>query len=168
EEYAVIRRDVYPALRHSDYTVKYAIRTYIDIEELKAVFASDPRRLRPVDFNRIADLYRDKDFDRYAEVMMKAAEIHPDDQQVNLNAANIAMQKGDLDSAAAYVAKAGDSPEATYTRGVLAALRGDEGRAEECFRLAASQGMQKAQDELDSLAELRSRPTVEYLIELKD
>ena len=37
KEYKFLLDSIYPALRHSDYTVKYKIRTYVDIEELKQV-----------------------------------------------------------------------------------------------------------------------------------
>ncbi len=162
-EYKLILDSVYPALRHSDYTVKYRIRTYIDIEELKRVFASTPERLRPVDFSRIADTFT-LGSPEYDEVMLKAVEIHPLDPQANVNAASIAMRHDDLDAAARYLDRAGDSPEALYTRGVLAARRGDDAGARFYLDLAAKGGLEQASRQLDILNEMRSRPTVTYLI----
>lgn len=162
-EYKLILDSVYPALRHSDYTVKYRIRTYIDIEELKRVFASTPERLRPVDFSRIADTFT-LGSPEYDEVMLKAVEIHPLDPQANVNAASIAMRRDDLDAAARYLDRAGDSPEALYTRGVLAARRGDDAGVRFYLDLAAKGGLEQASRQLDILNEMRSRPTVTYLI----
>ena len=155
---------VYPALRHSDYTVKYRIRTYVDIEELKRVYTSTPDRLRPVDFQRIAATYP-VDSPEYKEVFMTAVKIHPRDEAANLNAANISMERGDLNAAAAYLANAGDTPESVYARGVLAARTGDNLRARDLMRAAADRGLDIAAEELAKLEALINAPTVEYLIE---
>jgi len=56
-EYKFLLDSIYPSLRHSDYTVKYRIKTYVDIDELKRIFSQDPSKLRPVDFQRIAATY---------------------------------------------------------------------------------------------------------------
>lgn len=164
EEYKLILDSVYPALRHSDYTVKYAIRTYVDIDELKRVFKTDPRRLRPVDFSRIAATYA-PDSKEYKEVFMKAVEIYPRNEEANLNAANIMMEQNNLKQAATYLGHAGDSPEAIYTRAVLAARTGDFERAEKYLQLASNLGFATATEELRRLKEIQSRPTVEYFIE---
>ncbi|MDE7142169.1 MAG: DUF3868 domain-containing protein, partial [Muribaculaceae bacterium] len=163
-EYKIILDSVYPALRHSDYTVKYRIRTFVDIEELKRVYASTPDRLRPVDFQRIAATYG-ADSPEYKEVFMTAVKVHPRDEAANLNAANITMERGDLNAAAAYLANAGDTPESVYARGVLAALTGDNARARALLQAASERGLDIAAEELANLDTLLSAPTVEYLIE---
>lgn len=164
EEYKIILADVYPALRHSDYKVKYSIRTYTDIEELKRVFVSSPERLRPVDFSRIAATYP-VDSQEYKDVFMKAVEIYPDDELANLNAANIALERGDAASASRYLLKAGDSPEAIYTRGALAAQSGDLDRASRYMELAAGRGLDVAAVELGRLQSQMKEPKVKYLID---
>lgn len=163
EEYATILADVYPWLRHSDYTVKYAIRTYVDIDELKAVYASAPERLRPVDFQRIASTC-ETGSPEWREVMMTAVATHPADEKSNLNAANIAMAAGDLNAAAGYLARAGELPETIYARGVLAARQGDEQRAAMLMQAAAELGVDIAAMEVARLKSMRSRPTVKYFI----
>ena len=60
--------------------------------------------------------------------------------------------------------RSGDSAEATYMRGVLAAATGDLDRADRCFRLASDAGLELAARELDALRAHRHRKTVEYLI----
>ena len=55
--------------------------------------------------------------------------MYPDDVAANLNAANAAMNRKDCKSAEKYLQKAGDSAEAVYARGVLAALQGDYDKA---------------------------------------
>lgn len=167
EDYKIILADVYPALRHSDYKVKYSIRTYTDIEELKRVFASTPERLRPVDFSRIAATYP-SDSPEYKDVFMKAVEIYPDDELANLNAANIALERGDCAAASRYLLKAGDSPEAIYTRGLLAAQSGDFDRAARYMELAAGRGLEDASFELERLQSQMREPKVKYLVDTVD
>ena len=163
-EYKFLLDSIYPALRHSDYTVKYRIRTFVDIEELKAVYRTNPANLRPVDFERIAATLP-QGSPEYEEVYLKAVELYPADPEANLNAANIAMKHGDMDAATTYLRNAGDSPEATYSRATMAAINGDLQRAAELFNDAAERGMELAATERDRVMAIIKRPTVTYLIE---
>ena len=95
---------------------------------------------------------------------MTAVRMHPRDEAANLNAANISMERGDLNAAAGYLAHAGDTPEAIYTRGVLAARSGDLDRAASLLGAASNLGLDIAVVELGNLSRLRSAPTVTYLI----
>ncbi len=162
-EYKFLLDSIYPALRHSDYTVKYRIRTFVDIEELKAVYATNPANLRPVDFQRIAATYP-SDSPEYEQVYLKAVELYPADPEANLNAANIALRHGDRASAANYLRNAGDSPEAVFTRASLAAVNDDLQRAVELFDTAAAAGMEAAAVERDRVDAIIKRPRVTYLI----
>lgn len=164
KEYKLLLDSVYPALRHSDYTIKYRIKTYATVEELLQVYKQTPERMRPVDFQRIAAIYPTGS-DTYKEIMLKAVGIHPTDAKSNLNAANIALQAGDFGKADQYLNRAGDSPEAQYTRGVLAGMTGDTDRALMLFKNAATHGFRPAQEQADRLNEIIHRETVEYLIE---
>ncbi len=163
KEYKFLLDSIYPALRHSDYTVKYKIRTYVDIAELKRVYAENPSNLRPVDFQRIASTF-EPGSDEYEAVYLKAAEVHPSDRQAALNAANIMMKHGRLDEAGKLLDNAGDSPEATYSRANLAALYGDMDRARSLFDRAAGEGMAKGASRRDMLDDMRRRERVKYLV----
>lgn len=164
KQYKWLLENVYPTLRHSDYTVKYLIKTYIDIEALKRAYKNSPERLRPIDFQRVADTYTPHT-PEWAEVILKAVEYYPKDQMANLNAANIMMERNQLTEAASYMDKAGDSREAIYTRGVLAARQGDLKRAKQLLEMASEQGMKQAQAELLTLNEMLNRPKVKLFIE---
>lgn len=159
QEYKLILDSVYPALRHSDYTVKYQIRTFVDIDELKRVYASTPERLRPVDFQLIANTFPQgsKEFD---EVLMKAVEIHPYNHEANVNAANISIKGGEMKSAAKYLAHAGESAEAIYTRAQLAALQGDLVRCKQLLEVSAKLGFEPAERELENLNMLLERQQI--------
>ena len=95
KDYAVMLKQIYPWLRHSDYTVTYNIRVYTDIEEVRRVFRTDPSRLRLVDFYTLANGLVEGS-PEYFEVFEKAVEIYPEDNVANLNAANIAMQRATM------------------------------------------------------------------------
>lgn len=162
-EYKLMLDSVYPALRHSDYTVKYRIRAYATVEELLEVFKVTPERMRPVDFQRIAAIYP-VGSDQYNEIMLKAVEIHPYDPESNINAAGIALSKEDFNAAERYLSHAGNSPAAVYMRGVSAAMVKDYDRAERLFAEAADAGFAPAADELAKVKAIINRPCVKYLI----
>ena len=77
--------------------------------------------------------------------------MFPNDPVANLNAANIAMGKGDYVSAKNYLAKAGNSPEAIHARGVLSMLTGDLATAETLLKQAQSVGVKAAAVNLEEL-----------------
>ncbi|MBR5384684.1 MAG: DUF3868 domain-containing protein [Bacteroidales bacterium] len=75
----------------------------------------------------------------------------PPDEVINLNAANDALASGDIESAAAYLDKAGDSPEASNARAILAWLKGDAAEARAQFSAAAEAGLPQARTNLENL-----------------
>lgn len=163
KEYKFILDSIYPALRHSDYTVKYRIRTYVDIEELKRVYAGNPANLRPVDFERIASTMTPGS-PEWDEVYLKAAELYPNDTDAALNGANILMKQGKLTEAARLLNNAGERPEAFYSRATLAALNGDLQRAHTLFGQAADAGFSAARVQQENIDSMMKRNYVEYLI----
>ena len=126
--------DVFPSLRHSDYKVSYTIRPFT-VEEARDIIRTKPQQLSLNEMFLVANTYApgSKDYD---EVFETAVRIYPDDETANLNAAIIALRKGDLSAAARYLEKAGESAEALNARGVLAAKQGDYSAAEAAFGLS--------------------------------
>lgn len=163
EDYAVILKQIYPWLRHSDYTVEYAIRTFTTVEEIAAVYATDPSRLRNVDFYTLAQTYP-VGSPEYAAVIEKAVEIYPDDYGTNLNAATIELMRGNDLKAMTYLYRAGDTPEANFARGVVAARRGDYVEALRLFEIANNAGVAKAQDYIDNIRAIRNYYPVTILV----
>ena len=41
----ILLKEVYPGLRYSDYAVKYEVRTYTDINEIKRLIKTQPQKL---------------------------------------------------------------------------------------------------------------------------
>ncbi len=164
-DYAVMLKEIYPWLRHSDYTVKYRIKIYTDINNLNRLFESDPTRLRPVDFYTIAAQYPEGS-PEYLNVMQTAVEVYTEDPMLNLNAANIAFMAGDNDKAEKYLAKAGTSSETSFARGVLAARRGHFDEAKGHFSLAKEGGIEKADDYLENIETIKNHHPVTITAEL--
>lgn len=163
QDYAVILKEIYPWLRHSDYRVTYAIRTYTSLDEIRRVYQEDPSRLRNVDFYTLAQSYPEGSKD-YTDVFMKAVEVYPDDPMLNLNAANIEMERGNLEKAQSHLLKSGNGGLAEYARGVLAAHRQDWNEAERRFTSARDKGVEQAGTYLDMVSSLKEFHPVKYHI----
>ncbi len=164
EDYSVILKQIYPWLRHSDYTVRYSIRTYTDLAEIRRVYEADPTRLRNVDFYTLAQSYPEGS-QEYCDVFETAVEVYPDDPGSNLNAANIEMRRGNLDRAQSYLLKAGRTAEADFARGVIAAKRGDHAEALRYFNIAREAGVPHADEYIRSVEAIRDYYPVTYSVD---
>lgn len=154
EAYARLLEEIYPSLRHSDYRVEYTIRSYTSPEEILAVMEQNPFKLSPDEFFAAAQTL-DPDSDLFRRVLETAAKVHPDSEAANLNAASVAIKAGNLTDAELYLSRAGNSPEALYSRGLLAMALKDYGRAELLLNQAAAMGYTKANELLPQIPALR-------------
>lgn len=150
EDYRFLLQNCYPALRHTDYRIAYDIRSYSDPEEIKFVLATQPQKLSLNEFYLVAREY-EPGTDEFSEVYETAVRMYPADEVANLNAANAAMRRGDLDGAERYLAKAGQSPETVYTRGALAIRKKDYDTARRYLGEAKALGVEQAAITLDEL-----------------
>lgn len=150
EDYRSLLQNCYPALRHTDYRIAYDIRSYSDAGEIKNVMKTRPQKLSLNEFHLVAQEY-EPGTDEFSEVYETAVRMYPADEIANLNAANAAMRRGDLDGAERYLAKAGQSPEAIYARGALAIRRADYDTARRYLTEAKAFGVQQAGITLDEL-----------------
>lgn len=139
EDYKVMLDTYYPALRRSDYCIEYTVVSYMSVDRIREIMATASQNLSLDEMFRLAESY-DKNSDEYKEIFEAAVRLFPEDETANLNAANVAMSRGELARAARYLDKAGDSAEAVYARGVLSGLQGDAANAEQLLRKAGSLG----------------------------
>ena len=152
EEYRFLLQTVYPGLRHSDYTIEYTIRSYTDLAEIERLLHTQPQKLSLDEMYRLAQTC-EPGSDLYNEVFEVAVRMYPEDATANLNAANAAMARRDFKSAERYLAKAGDSAEAAYARGVLKGLQGDFEGARTQVLEALKLGMPDTERILEHLGE---------------
>ena len=150
EEYRFLLHNCYPALRHTDYRIAYDIRSYSDAEEIAHVMREQPQKLSLNEFYIVARQY-EPGTDEFTDVFETAVRMYPSDETANLNAANAAMRRGDLDGAERYLAKAGNTPEAVYARGALAIRREDYDAARRHLNEAKALGVEQAAVTLDEL-----------------
>ena len=127
--YKILLRDVYPALRHSDYAVKYTIRNFT-VEEAKELLYTDPKQLSLSEMFQVAQTYGPGSR-QYNELFEIAVRMYPDDPVSNLNAANTAIGNKQLEQAKRYLSKSVDSPEKQLAEASIAMLEGDLDRAEQ-------------------------------------
>lgn len=153
EEYAFLLKEVYPGLRHSDYTVEYTVRNYVDVNEIIAVMATKPANLS-LNEMFVAATAMEPGSPEYNRAFEVAALLYPDSEVANLNAANIALQEGNLEKAANLLAKAGETPEAIYANGILNALQGNYAAAREYFARAARLKISDAPEALRQIEEI--------------
>lgn len=141
---------MYPPLRHTEYKIKYKVRRFLDPEEIRRVMKTEPAKLTLNDFNLAAEGYEpgSPEFNEVYDIMVR---IHPDSEIANLNAANAALQSGNLPAAEKYLAKAGSSPEAEYSRGLLKLMQEDYAGSKPAIEAAAANGIEGAAELLESL-----------------
>ncbi len=150
KEYKFLLDNCYPALRKTDYRIAYIIRTFSDIEEIKRVLKTQPQKLSLNEFYLAAQELA-PGTEEFTEVFEIAVRMFPNDETANLNAANAAMRRNELDKAERYLAKAGNTPEAVYARGAHAYLSGNYDAAETLFRKAKEMGVKEAVGTLEEL-----------------
>lgn len=140
EDYAYLLATVYPALRHSDYRIEYDIRIFSDPVEIRELMRTEPGKLNLSEIYLAAQGLQPGS-DEYNEIFETAVRLFPGEPIANLNAANAAMQRGDLVGAQRYLDRAGTSPQATYARGVYAALNGEYEEALRLVEKAYTEGL---------------------------
>ena len=123
-DYQFLLKNVYPWLRHTDYLIKYTVRSYTDVEEIKEVLRTRPQNLSLEEIYLLANSYPEGS-DEYNEVFETAVRLFPNDELANINAANIAMSRDDMLMAESYLLRAGDSGAADYARGMFFAKKKD-------------------------------------------
>ena len=150
QEYAVILNDIYPRLRHSDYTVSYTVRPF-SVEEAKQILKARPQQLSLQEMYLVAQTMEAGSAE-FNEVFDIAVRMFPDDPTANLNAACADLQRRDIASAEKHLQKAGNSAEALNARGTLAVMKKDYESARQLFAQAAAAGSADAKVNAERIA----------------
>ncbi|WP_455672388.1 DUF3868 domain-containing protein [Phocaeicola sp.] len=151
EQFNFMLKHWLPALRHSDYTIRYVVQPFT-VGQAIEVFNANPKNLSIEEMFRIAQTYPVGSAE-YNKVFMTAVLLNPEHPVANLNAACISLMQGDVVSAGGYLEKAPDSPEKTLAQGVLHLLKGEYVEAETLLREAEKEGLTQATENLKLLSE---------------
>ena len=152
--YPTILRDIYPALRHSDYVVKYTIRNFT-VDEAKELIYTDPKQLSLNEMFQVAQTY-EPGSERFNEVFEIAVRMYPDDPVSNLNAAMNAISIKRIEAARRYLTKVPASPERDLAEADILMLEGktDEAKAK-LESLRKTSVAAQAEDNLKQLETVR-------------
>ena len=141
-DYAVIMSDIYPRLRHSDYTVSYTVRPF-SVEEAKQILKTRPQQLSLQEMFLVAQTMEPGSTE-FNEVFDIAVRMFPDDPTANLNAACADLQRRYIASAEKHLQKADNSAAALNARGALAVMKKDYQLARQLFADAVAAGSEDA------------------------
>lgn len=155
EEYRFLLDNCYPALRHSDYTIEYEVKSYADPKEIERVLHTAPQNLSLEEFYILAETY-ESGSDEFNDLFETAVRMYPNDPVANLNAANSAILRKDYRSALRFLDKAGDLAEAKYARGALEVYMEDYDAAKPYLMEAQKLGIAKSEEVLKEIAKNRN------------
>lgn len=147
QQYKTMLEECYPYLRHSDFRISYIVRGYSDLSEMERVFRTNPGKLSLEELYMLSGRY-EKGSEEFTRVFEVAAALYPDDEAAALNAGAAAICRGEYETAARFLQKAGGSVEAVYDRAVLCCMREDYRAAAELFAEAARMGYAPAENDL--------------------
>ena len=152
DEYKTLLADCYPSLRKTEYKIDYVIAKITDLDEIKSLVKTHPHELSLNEFYQAAQAYEpgSEDFNEVFEVAVKE---YPSDAVANLNAANASMSAGNLGAARKYLAKAGNSAQAEYARGMLEVYNKEYVSAQKHFRNAMDGGVREAGMALEKITD---------------
>ncbi|MBO5195402.1 MAG: hypothetical protein J6B62_10995, partial [Bacteroidales bacterium] len=152
-EYKFLLSVVYPALRHSDYTIEYVIRNYTEPAEILEIARVAPQKLSLDELYLAANHYEQgsREYTRLWEI---AAMMYPESEPAAVNAANGYMKTGALAKAEELLDGTEDNSVTLYAKGNLAALKGNYALARELFEKADSLQNTAAADAIMKIEEL--------------
>ena len=147
-DYKFMLQEFYPALRHTEYRIKYQVKRFDDLAKIRQVMRTKPNRLTLREFFLLGNSVP-AGSEEFNEIFETAVRMYPDNPVANINAANAALQRKDFITAEKYLARAGDSDEANYARGVLAYSKQQYAKAEDFLKKV--KGIPAAQALLDEI-----------------
>lgn len=161
QEYAFMLKTVYPGLRRSDYVIRYTVRSYTSLDEIKALMISDPEKLSAGEIFAVAETL-DPESPAYAEALALAARVDPTNSEANMNMVMLSLARGENERAAHFLslldADAANSPAATYLRGVLAYRQGNVDQAISLVSKSADAGYPDAVQALTQFQKMKLIP----------
>ena len=138
QQYRTLMDECFPALRRANYEVNYEVASYADVAQIKNKINSNPKDLSLNEFFLAANSV-EKGSPEFNNIMEKALAQYPNNEIAILNAANAAMNSGNLVRAGELLSKikgggsSQQAPYVTYAKGIFEALSGNYGKAAGLF-----------------------------------
>ena len=139
QEYQYLLKNVYPHLRRSDYEITFEYKEFT-LDEAKEIYKTKPYQLSVRELWDVANTF-EPGSDEYNRVIQTAVNLYPENTEVAVNLANIALQQNDLLKAETLLERAGDSAAADNARAVLYMKQGRWADAEAALSRAQSKGL---------------------------
>lgn len=146
--YNVLRTDILPPLRRTEYVIEYDIRNFTP-EEAERLWREHPQWLSINEFYSVAQLYGEND-SRYVEVLLAAARTYPADVAATHNAA-MALHRAGMTTEAVSLLSGRYEPGLLNTLGIIYAGEEMYPEARAAFSMAAASGYADAQTNLEQL-----------------
>lgn len=131
--YAVMKKQVFPRVQRIEYTAT--------IQHMASSTSTDAVNLRSL-YQTAATFARGSK--EYNELIEMAAQLYPDNAVAAINAAGVALMRGEKDKAEKYLSNWLTDPLAYNHLGVLYLLKGEQARAEVYLKKAAEMGVDEA------------------------
>ena len=139
--YEFMLNNWYPKLRKTSITIDFKP---MSIDKAKAQLNTNPKSLSLEDMYMVALTYQ-KGSKEFCDILLLAADTYPNSWQARINAANVAMDKGDYQKAEQYLSGIpANNPQAMNSRGILAMSQGKYQEAMQLFQNAEKAGVSEA------------------------
>ncbi|GEM_PF-689661 len=155
--YKYVLNHMFPSLRRTEYRIDYTVRGF-SLEESREIIKTRPQHLSLNEMFAVANSYPIGS-EEYNNIFETAVRLYSNDPVANLNAANVAISKGQMNAAFNYLQKAGDSPEAIHSFGIYYLLQDDLDKAESYLQKAKSEGVKEADVNLEIVQNKRKAQT---------
>ena len=151
--YRTMLKEIYPGLRKVNCKIDYSVVNF-DVEQGRVIIKTNPKYLSLNEMYQVANSYPAGSND-FVDVFDIAVRMYPDDQVANLNAAAVALNRKDLQTAMKFMEKA-DRQTAEYLNnmGVYNFFNGDINQAIADFSQAAQMGNPAAKTNMKRLQQI--------------
>lgn len=113
----ILERQCFPSLRRFELVLNMEPLGFDNTSILQEVCEHEPRLLSPMDFWKLSRLYPETSSE-WCNVFLEAAELYPNDEVCNLNAAAAMLSTGSYREASLYLSRSGDSDTSRYLQAV--------------------------------------------------
>lgn len=148
--YKYLREKIFPGVMRVDYEIAYTRQPLDTAESIGLLRAGKQRALSLNEFFAVAGSYPAGSTE-YNDVLDLAARLFPDSPEANINAAAVALTKGETAKARKYIERFATLPMAYNNMGILCLQEGKPDKAEVYLTMAAAAGVEQARKALQEL-----------------